>query len=318
MRLVLLFFDGIGLGLDDPADNPFAAADLPTLTRFTNGGRWLAGLPRIETERAVFIPTDACLGVAGKPQSGTGQAAIMTGINVPQAIGRHYGPKPDRAIAEIVERDSFVRRLTESGRTAGMLNAYPSQFLESIQRGKRLLSSNQLAMHAAGVEMRSGADLLEGRALSADFTGEMWRSHAAHNDAASVVWRTRPNQPDTPVMSPRESGQLIARLSQEQDFTFFDCWLTDYLGHRGTLGQSVELLRLIDGVIEGLIDAWDDESGLILLTSDHGNLEALSERGHTRNAVPTVVIGNRRHDLANGLHDLTGFAPAILRMMSSR
>lgn len=315
MRLLFLFFDGIGLGQDDPIDNPFAATDLPTLTQFTGGSKWLAGLPRIESDRGIFLPTDACLGVEGKPQSGTGQATIMTGINVPQSVGRHYGPKPDRDIAAIVERESFVRRLTEQGGSAAMLNAYPSQFLESIRRGKRLLSSNQLAMQAAGVEMRTGADLIEGRALSADFTGEMWRTHAAHNDAASVIWRTRPNRPDTPVMTPRESGQLIARLSEEQSFTFFDCWLTDYMGHRGTLEQSVEVLKIIDGVLEGVLDTWDDESGLIVVTSDHGNLESLGERGHTRNAVPTLVIGSQRHAFARDLHDLTGFAPAVLQIL---
>jgi 2,3-bisphosphoglycerate-independent phosphoglycerate mutase len=314
MRLLFLFFDGIGLGANDPTNNPFAAADLPALSRLAGGRHWLNDLSRMETERAIFIPTDACLGVEGKPQSGTGQAAIMTGLNVPLMVGRHYGPKPNEQIAAIIRNESVVRRLVECGYTAAMLNAYPSEFVNSIARGKRLLSSNQLAMHSAGVPMRDGNDLLDGRALSADFTGEMWRLHAANNDAASTIWRTRPNRPDTPVMSPVEAGKLTGKLALEQDFTFVDCWLTDYLGHRGTLEEGVNILQTIDGVLQGLLETWNDSEGLILITSDHGNLESINERGHTRNAVPTVVIGDERLAFAGGLISLTDIAPAILRL----
>ena len=39
------------------------------------------------------------------------------------------------------------------------------------------------------------------------------------------------------------------------------------------------LLATFDEVLGGLVSAWDDAAGLILLTSDHGNLEDLSTRG---------------------------------------
>src|SRR5574341_1710590 len=167
MRLLFLFFDGIGLGVNVPGNNPFARATLPTFEQMAGGQRWLADTTRVDTERSLFIPTDACLGVAGKPQSATGQATILTGINVSQRIGRHYGPKPTAEIADIVVRESVVRKLRDHGHTAALLNAYPSQFLESIARGKRILSSAQLALQAGGVQMRDGQALLERRALSA-------------------------------------------------------------------------------------------------------------------------------------------------------
>jgi 2,3-bisphosphoglycerate-independent phosphoglycerate mutase len=167
MRILFLFFDGVGLGENDPANNPFAAADLPTLSSLTAGQRWLNGLPRIESERATFVPTDACLGVSGRPQSATGQAAIMTGSNVPEQLGYHYGPKPNPEIASIIKESGLVRRLTDSGLRSGLLNAYPSTFIENIERGKRLPSSNQMALRDGGVRLLDGGDLLEKRAMSA-------------------------------------------------------------------------------------------------------------------------------------------------------
>jgi bisphosphoglycerate-independent phosphoglycerate mutase (AlkP superfamily) len=68
-------------------------------------------------------------------------------------------------------------------------------------------------------------------------------------------------------------------------------------------------------MLAGLLDAWDDDEGLIVLTSDHGNIEDLSQRGHTRNPVPTLVIGSARHVFTDGLTDLTGFTPGILRTL---
>ena len=41
----------------------------------------------------------------------------------------------------------------------------------------------------------------------------------------------------------------------------------------------------------------------------------ISIRQHTTNDVPTVAIGAARHTFAEGLHDLTGIAPGVLRAM---
>ena len=50
-------------------------------------------------------------------------------------------------------------------------------------------------------------------------------------------------------------------------------------------------LEMIDAVLGGLLAAWDDENGLLILTSDHGNIEEKDQRQHTRNPVPTLLIG---------------------------
>ncbi|HEV2149752.1 MAG TPA: hypothetical protein VGR37_20295, partial [Longimicrobiaceae bacterium] len=83
-RVLLVFLDGVGIGADDPSVNAFAAARLPRL-RALLGGR----LPvrehldggGIVAEGAVLVAADATLGVPGRPQSGTGQTALLTGVN---------------------------------------------------------------------------------------------------------------------------------------------------------------------------------------------------------------------------------------------
>ncbi len=297
MVILFLFLDGVGLGDADPAANPFATADLPHLHRLAGGQRLLAGAPPAESERALFIPTDATLGLPGPPQSATGQAAILTGRNVPELIGRHWGPKPNAAVAEILRQDNVFRTLTAAGRRAGLLNAYPQRYFAAIASGRRSYSAVPLAVTAARLPLLTDADLRAGLALSADFTAEGWP------------------EPGVPALAPHAAGRRLAELAGRYDFAFFEHWLTDYVGHRGSLAEARAVLERFDAVLGGLLEAWDDGAGLIVITSDHGNLEELRHRHHTRNPVPSLVVGAARHAFAAGLRDLTGFAPAIQRVL---
>jgi hypothetical protein len=296
--LLFIFLDGVGLGLPDLEHNPFVSADIPHLQRLLNGRRPLAGLGPIESDRALFIPTDACLGVAGLPQSATGQGAIVTGLNVPRLVGEHTGPLPNPAVADIIRRESLFSKLTARGLDATLLNAYPQRYLDSIRSGRRLYSAIPLALTAAGLPQMTAADLRAGRALSADLTGE--------------GWRTRLGEADAPLYSLPEAGHRLAQLARTHAFSFFEYWLSDHAGHRGTLAQARRMLEDLDIMLGGLLEAWDDGAGLIVITSDHGNVEDLSHRHHTFNRVPTLIIGAARAAFGQGLSDLTHFAPAIL------
>lgn len=301
MTILTLFLDGVGLGADDPASNPFAIADTPTLIRLTGGKRWLASTGMQASARAVFIPADACLGVAGFPQSGTGQASLLTGLNVPAIIGRHYGPKPDAKTREIISKHSYFRRLIQSGKTARLLTAYPPRLLADFERGKTLRSSIQQAAFESGAPHFTLEDVIRQRALTAEWTTDSWRSHLGFHDL--------------PHYSPRDAGRLLARLARAYDFAFHSHWLTDRIGHRGSISEGIEVLQRFDAVLAGVLDAWDNDAGLIVVTSDHGNMEDLSTRRHTLNQVPTLVIGRRAPEFARDFKSLIDFVPACDRML---
>ena len=75
-----------------------------------------------------------------------------------------------------------AKKLAQSGLKSYLVNAYPTTFLNSIERGKRLRSANQLALDVGGVQMLDEVALVEGRAMAADLTGELWRQHMAYDD----------------------------------------------------------------------------------------------------------------------------------------
>ena len=297
----IFFLDGVGLGGPEATANPFAAARLPNLTGLLGADWYLAGREAVVGVRASLTPTDATLGMPGRPQSATGQATILTGRNVSALVGEHYGPKPNGAVADVIRAGTLFSEVTQAGGRAALITPYPAGYFAAVESGKRLLSAVPLAAAEAGLALMTADDLRAGRAVSPDFTAQGWRDHLGYSDV--------------PVLSPDEAGRRIAAIAASYDFSFFEHWPTDQIGHRGGLDEAVAHLELIDAVLGGLLADWDDAHGLFILTSDHGNLEEKGHRQHTRNAVPTILVGRDHTAHAAAIHDLTDIAPVVRRAL---
>jgi hypothetical protein len=301
-RILFLFLDGVGLGDDDRTRNPFAVAKMPFLESLLGGRRLVAGSAPFQGLQADLLAIDACLGVRGLPQSATGQAVLLTGENVPAALGYHYGPKPNPEVAAFLQDGGLFGALARVGKRAALLNAYPPGYFAGIESGRRLFSAIPLAVSRAGLPFFSDQDLLAGRAISADFTGQGWRD--------------RLNHPEMPLLSPAEAGRRLADLARTFDFSFFEYWLSDYAGHEQDMPNALALLEQFDSVFAGLCASWDMTRDLIVLTSDHGNLEDLATRRHTANPVPLLLVGNPYARAAFvGVSDLSGIAGKISQIL---
>jgi len=301
MRVLFIFLDGVGLGAGDPAINPLARAEMPFLQGLLGGQKLLASAAPYDGPDSSLLAIDAGLGVSGLPQSATGQAVLLTGLNIPREIGEHYGPKPNAAVAGYLQKGNLFDWVVKSGQSAALLNAYPPRYFQGVASGKRLYSAIPLAVTSAGLELFTQADYFAGRALSADFTGEGWREMLGF--------------PDAPVYEPSAAGQKLAELAQRYDFSLFEYWASDYAGHKQDMAWAVDQFERFDRVLRGLLERWNGEAGLILITSDHGNVEDLSTRRHTAAKVPALLLGSRsaRTDFAAQLVDLSGIAGRIFR-----
>jgi hypothetical protein len=306
MKILFIFLDGVGLGVDNAEINPFALWYTPHLQDILNGKRLLAKNAPLESSQATLISIDATLGVAGMPQSATGQAVLLTGKNVPALIGAHYGPKPNKPIIELVTNGNLFSMLIGRGKESSLLNAYPPRFFSSIINGRRILSVIPLAATSAGLRLKNNFDLIHGNSLSADFTGQGWHDHLGITDI--------------PVMNPLQAGKQLAKLAHNLDFAFFEYWLSDYAGHHQNMNEAAQVVNQFDEVLDGLMQDWDPNTGLIIITSDHGNMEDLSTRRHTLNPVPLLVIGapKLRKSFIKNIESMTDIAPAILETITGQ
>jgi len=290
--------DGIGLGADDPETNPLSRAEMPYLESLLGGYKLIASTAPFESEVVSLLALDACLGVDGLPQSATGQGVLLTGVNIPAELGYHYGPKPNPQVAGYLNNgNTLFSWLHAKCKKAALLNAFPPRYFSGIESGMRLYSSIPLAYTSAGHSLFTQEDLFNGQALSADFTG--------------LGWRTMLDIAEAPVMSAFEAGTKLAELARRYDFSMFEYWASDYAGHKQNMYSAVEQMENFDGVLEGLVHSWDIDQDLILVTSDHGNMEDLSTRRHTDAKVPGLVIGKKRGTFTEKLEALTDIAPKI-------
>ncbi len=302
MHILLLFVDGMGLGEADVEKNPFFSASASSLLRLFGEIPTRAN-GRYAGPEAVLMPTDATLGVPGLPQSGTGQTTIFTGINAPQAIGNHSGPYPNATLREIIAGGNLFHSLRGLGLRVEHGNAYPPVFFERLTRNKARRSAIMQAALTAGVRLRDIHDLRAGQAVSAmSLTNRVWREHGAL----------------VPVITARQAGRNLMRLAQQNDFTAFEYFLTDAAGHRNDHEWILEVLSELDEFWGGVLDELDPHETLLIITSDHGNIEDWTVKGHTLNPVPTILVGARREEAAARIRSLVDITPAVVDLVGGK
>jgi len=295
-RVLFVFLDGVGIGEGDPSRNPFLTARLPTLRRLLGGSLPCRATPKIEYQAdrsAVAFPLDACLGLPGLPQSGTGQASLLTGQNAAALFGRHFGPWVPVSLRPLVRDGSILRTAQAAGASVAFANAVP----HSWRRRPRLrrIAGPPLAALGADLLNRSQTELAAGEAVSSEIVNEVWQEH----------WP----QARIPAVSAKEAGATLGRIAGGHDLTFFAHYATDTVGHRGDALECARALERVDRFLTGILDSLPRDH-LLLVASDHGNIEDL-EAGHTRNPALGLLVGPDAPARASEMESLVDVAPAL-------
>jgi hypothetical protein len=287
MMVLLVFIDGVGVGEDNPRTNPLAHYhDL-----------WPAGERQPTHPKLKFRPLDACLGVDGLPQSATGQTALLTGINAPRLIGKHLQGFPSRQLIEILRGHSIFVQLGACGHRATFANAY--RHPEDIHPASRL-SVTSHALKASGLPFRTLEQLRRREALAHDFSNRLLREKGYEAE----------------LFSPEEAAEILIRLAQQHEFTLYEHFLTDILGHRGDVSAIERHVEELSRFLRALLKLADSTRLILIITSDHGNIEDARHRTHTRNPVPLLWQGSTG-GAGNSLpHNITEVTPWILKMLN--
>jgi len=292
--LLLFFIDGLGIGTRVPF-NPFHNLDEASpLAVFQDEE------PPLPFD-GKLARTDACLGVAGRPQSASGQTTILTGVNVPATLGLHKQGFPNEAMRGILREHSVFLQLLRAGITPNVFaNAYTNRFFE---HRPRWASATTTAVEAAGMNFRTIEDLRKGRALYHDFTNRLLRE--AGEDQMEL-------------RTPEEAGAILAGIAAQHRFTLYEYFITDKIGHAQDIMAARKVIVELAAFTRSLLAHSDFSQTTVLLTSDHGNLEDLSTRNHTLNTVPTIIWGAHRQSLAERIHSLADLTPAIVDTLTRK
>jgi len=299
-RFLYFFIDGVGIGEDDPLQNPFVSNNLPFIQKFFSKNPFTAK-DGFEQDNCSMVPVDACMKTAGLPQSATGQTALFTGINPCLTTGRHMPAFPTGVLKEMLEEHSILKVLKSQGYQVTSANTYSKRYFDKVGKVRWLkYSATTLAILAAEIPFRMLDDAKSGRSVYHDLTNR----------------RLRKYHPEIAEISLGEAANNLSAICREHDFTLFEYFLTDTNGHRLNEEKTTKVLTELDSFLASLINSLDLDKDTLLIISDHGNLEDTSRRTHTENNVPFIVISNdpqRRALLTEGNPGIEDVYHRVLR-----
>jgi 2,3-bisphosphoglycerate-independent phosphoglycerate mutase len=305
VKLLFLFLDGVGLGADDPSTNPIAAARIPTFEALLGGRRPVAAAEGLRCDGASLVGLDATLGVAGTPQSGTGHATLLTGEDAVRRFGRHTGPWVPTALRPLVAEKSVLARARGAGLRVAFANAYPEELTHRVAGGLGGVAGRLLGPLRAGPPLAAiGAGVLNRH------TPELERGDAVASEITNAGWIERLRRTSLPRVTPEEAGANLGRIAAGHDLTLFAHYTTDHVGHRGTFSDAVAAVERVDRFLAGVLETLPSDA-LLLIASDHGNLEAFGA-GHTTNPALAMVVGPGHEAVAERLGDLRDVAGAVM------
>ena len=283
--MLFLFIDGVGLR-PPAADNPVNAEVCPSLCRLF--------------ERST-VPCDACLGVGGPPQSATGQATMFTGENAPMAMGRHCEGFPGPSLRKLIEKRNVFTALRARGLRVRFADAYLVDSPDQLS-ARRFKSVTTVMSLTAPETISTESDLRDNAAVMQDITRETIQDR----------------YPDIPAISPETAAEHLFGIARANDFTLFEFFQSDIAGHSMDYSRACAVLRLFDRFLSVLLRFSSAAGITLVLTSDHGNIENMSERGHTRNPVPFSARGPGAAGLLASVRTLADVTPAILAAFSAK
>jgi 2,3-bisphosphoglycerate-independent phosphoglycerate mutase len=296
--VLLVFLDGVGIGPDDPERNPFLRVRLPTIEGLAGGDP--PSLDRLagSATDGGFFPLDATLGVDGTPQSGTGQTALLTGLDAGALFGGHFGPWIPVRLRPLVEGASVLKSVASAGGSVAFANAYPRGW--PGPGGSRRIAGPPLAARGAGVLDRHEEALERGDAVSSEIMNDGWRRVLGHRAV--------------PEIDAVRAGHNLAAIASRHDLTLYAHYATDTAGHTRDIEPAVRALERVDRFLGGVLERLPADT-LLLVTSDHGNIEDVTV-GHTRNPALGLAAGPGA-DAAAAMRDLRDVSPFIRTLLGA-
>jgi bisphosphoglycerate-independent phosphoglycerate mutase (AlkP superfamily) len=136
-----------------------------------------------------------------------------------------------------------------------------------------------------------------GNALTAELTNERWNQRLGYK---------------LKVIKPKTAARRLLRIAEKYKFTLYEYYLSDHIGHLRLTNEFEKLFSEMDEFLFTLLDEVDSNKMTLVICSDHGNLEDLSVKTHTRNPALTITTGKSAKEIAESVRDISQIKQAII------
>ena len=217
-------------------------------------------------------------------------------------MGRHMTGFPGPTLIPIIREYSIVKQFCQRGKRATLLNAFSKKYFERIKRYPRLKSVSYYIQEAAGIPYMTLDDLAEGHAFFADYTHEFF--HRLYPELKESF----------PKRDAFQCGCDFYHSSQNYDLAMHEFFITDKAGHEQSWSLAEWCITTIESFLAGFLSEFDAKNNLLLISSDHGNLEDLSSKKHTSNLVPVFAYGKFSDLAVQHIREITDIVPFIYKV----
>ena len=152
---------------------------------------------------------------------------------------------------------------------------------------------------AAGLPFSTLNDIKNGKALYHDYSNQVLRD--LHFDV--------------PRFSASEAAWVILEASRHYDLVLYEYFETDRAGHYRDLNIAVREINKLEKLIHELIYNLDLSNTILTIISDHGNIEDLRTKSHTRNPAFCAIwdlTSNGELDDMNTISDLYRYIISVI------
>lgn len=294
--VLMIFIDGVGIGENDSAKNPFVKFGFKTFEKY------FGAIPTKENSELILnnnylFPADANLGLEGLPQSGTGQTSIFCGFNAAEYVGKHFGPYPYSTLIPLIKEKNIFNDFLLNNKKPFFANAYPKVFFDYIKSGKTRLSVTSLSYMSTGLKLNSSTKVRRGEALTAEITSERWNKKLGYK---------------IPVIKSSTAAKRLLKIAAQNDFTLYEFFLTDHIGHGRIADEFNKIFNTVDDFLFSIFQNFNYEKMTLVICSDHGNLEDISVKTHTRNPALTITAGVNAEKIRKKIITIADIKGAIL------
>lgn len=123
----------------------------------------------------------------------------------------------------------------------------------------------------------------------------------------------------TPTMATREITEAVLSNLEKFDVIIANFAAPDMVAHTGNYEATVAAIEATDAAVGQIADAIKSKNGLLIVTADHGNAEAITNaatgeraKEHSANPVPCILMGQAPKVAHTKLTDLTNLKPSGL------
>lgn len=293
-RIILIFVDGLGIGERDSQKNPCTHSSLTLFHHFID-----ESFPKSTDQNGKVVALDATLGVPGLPQSATGQTALLTGINASQQIGKHLSGFPNKKLRQLLSEEGLFKQMTLCDKVPAFINTFRPPFFDyNPFEIERFLSTTTLVNLYAGMPFFSLDDLRDERSIYHDLTNETLLEKGF----------------EVPKFTPAQAGRILAKQSENYDIVLYEYFQTDQAGHSQNRDFAHQKLKNLHEFVLSLLEHIDAAETVVVMVSDHGNIEDLSRKSHSMNPALTMIVGRDSKDFSR-LQSLTDVTPFLLHTL---